>query len=302
MDIIVIGDVHIKDHKWWSDYAHVKFFEWLSKQKADHYIFTGDFFDNTTPSWRTWNKAIEWVNSLPGKKHIVRGNHEMSAIKGDILPAFQKSVPDLSVYTDVTKVNLSGYDVLFAPFLSGSRVAMVERYNQLVDTCYILVPHTSPVGKNYGHEETDFPLVTAKWKCFGHIHTPEDDIVGVPVATREGERGRKRVFGFKDGERFDIEVPQFLEYVDVDYNETIDRKDGLVINIKNAPSLREALLKFQGHWVRQEGTTLLRTDSEVETLDTEFFTADINEKFKVFAKEEGLSKEVVDVCLTMLSM
>ena len=302
-DAIVIGDVHIKDHKWWRDYAHPLFFQWLSEIEANHYIFTGDFFDNTSPNWTTWGMAIELVSNLKGQVHIIQGNHEISNLKGNILPSFKTSVPNLEIYTEPTHVMITDMDFLMAPFLNGSRTKMIEYYNTLEDECDVIVAHVSPVGFNYGQEETDFPLVKTKWKCFGHIHNPNEDIVGVPVSTREGERGSKRVFGFKDGKRFEIPVPNFIEYVDVDYSDSIEVIPGRILNIKNAPSLQEAISKFSDHWIRTEGTTLLRTESDykVSTVEDLSLVMADPKSFLHYANEDGISKEVIDRCLEAFS-
>lgn len=299
IDAIVIGDVHIKDHKWWSEHAHPLFFKWLSEIEAKHYIFTGDFFDNTTPTWQTFQNAIQWLSMLNGKKHIIQGNHEISQLKGSILPAFGDKTIDTNIYTKPTHVDIEGMDFLMAPFLNGSRVKMIESYDTMEDKCDVIVAHVSPVGFNYGQEESDFPLVTARWKCYGHIHTPNSDIVGVPVSTREGERGDKRIFAFKDGERTEIRVPNFIEYVDVDYSDKVEYIPGKILNIKNAPSLQEALAKFSEHWIRPEGTTLLRTESEikVESIEDLSLVMADPKSFLHYASEEGISKEVIDRCL-----
>jgi calcineurin-like phosphoesterase family protein len=296
---VVIGDVHIKDNKIWKDYAHPLFFKWLSQIKTDHYIFTGDFFDTTSPTWDTFQKAIDFLSMLPGKKHIIQGNHEISQIKGSILPSFEIKVPNLKVYLEPTHVDIEGLDFLMAPFLLGSRIKMVEYYDSLQDTCDVLVAHLSPVGFNFGQEETNFPLINVKWKCYGHIHNPKGDIVGVPIPTREGERGQKRIFAFDGNNRIEIPIPTFLEFIDIDYSEEPPKEEGKILNIKNAPSLQEALVKFSDCWIRNEGTTLLRTDSNIEVdsiEDLSLIMAD-PKSFLHYAKEEELSQEVIDRCL-----
>jgi len=85
--------------------------------------------------------------------------------------------------------------------------------------------------------------------------------------------------------------------------DVISYVEGRILNIKNAPSLPEALSKFTDHWIRPEGTTLLRTenDSNINTVeDLSLIMAD-TKSFLHYASEEGISKEVIDRCLEAFS-
>lgn len=87
----------------------------------------------------------------------------------------------------------------------------------------------------------------------GDIHLQSNNYIGTPYQTRYDERGQKgRIYCVKEeGELEVIDLPSFLEYVDIDYSEEVLEEDSLkILTIKNAPSISAAKEKFRDFHIR----------------------------------------------------
>ena len=79
-------------------------------------------------------------------------------------------------------------------------------------------------------------------------------------------------------------------------------KTKLAHNHKDLEQLRkECKEKYKDYYIRDAGIKLLRTENTAETFKEAFEHSTILDKFKGYAKDKGLSKEVLECCSQRLS-
>lgn len=302
--ILIVGDVHFKkdpDSPYNSGLR--KLFDYLLKKYPDCvWIFTGDFFDNTSIHWDVYNMAYGFLRSHPHEIYILTGNHDLSAIKGNALYPLHDGLRIHVISDDVKYLDIAGYRVAMLPYLYGA--VEMKKYENLTETVDFSVSHLSPPGKNYGApDEIELKFKSLIAHIYGHIHIPfsfknqygNHEGIAVPQVTRYGEQGYDKVVAVIDGGKFSIEkLPTFFTIEDVTYGDMPVNKDNL-INIVNAPSVDLAKEKYTDFHIRRDGIKLLRTDSASIKNDTDrSLKKDVPEKFLIYAAKENISKQVTD--------
>ena len=307
--ILVIQDVHWKiKEPYFSGLRNL--FDWLLKQYPEHtYIFTGDFFDISSPNWQTFVMARDYLLRMP-YVHIVRGNHDYSSIKGNSLSALNLH-RNISVYSAMSEVKINGNNFLMLPYDYKSEV--MKAYENVTGYYDYVVTHVTPARVAFGDEGIDL-RVKAKAIFHGHEHLSKDfqenevtnHIIGVPQVTRNGEQEfKKRMFEIKsDGSYQEIQLPIFMDIQDIKYGERIENKNFLY-NVYDAPSQQavwEMYPKKEGYHIRDAGIEVFRSASEIQEMKENLNWKNLEE---VWSNENWLgtkeSKEVIQCGLDYFS-
>jgi hypothetical protein len=297
--MIVVGDLHAKTKEPYRG-ATIKFFEWLlANYKNEEIIYLGDIFDSSSPHANIEHEIINYISQFK-HSHLISGNHDQSAIKGNtLLP--HKIHSNISVYEDITEIVIEDNNCLILPFKNS-----YKNYQDLEGVYDYIFLHCMPVEKEFASEGIKLNLKgTYIW---GHHHIQDNYtdenvnchfIIGTPYETRHLENQKHRIFEIKDKKINTIEVPIFFTHETINYGEEPTNKNN-ILNIKNAPNRKLVFEKYKDYYIREEGIELLRTETTKEDYKKEFEKNNILQKFSVYAKDKNLSKEVLECCSTRL--
>ena len=299
--MIVVGDLHGKTKQPYKD-ANLEFLDWLvSNYKNEEVIFLGDIFDNSSPHAEIELDVIDRIIQFK-RSHLITGNHDRSDTKGNtLLP--HKLHKNISLYEDVTEVEIEGNNCLILPFKQN-----FKEYENLEGNYKFIFTHITPVECQFAEEGLVFDKLKGTF-IHGHTHISIDFtdkqsnnhfVIGVPLETRHLEAQKHRIFEIKDGIINTIEVPFYFTHETINYGDEPSSKKN-ILNIKNAPTRKLAFEKYKDYYIRDEGIELLRTDATKADFKKEFSKSNLLEKFRAYAKDKGLSKEVIECCSTRLS-
>jgi len=198
--ILVIGDMHLKDHLSYSEYIDGgrqnekdEILELMVNESmdCDCVVFLGDFFNSKNNSSEVNRQAVEFLERFHSDIYIISGNHEK---KGDGTTAldFLKEIKNKSwhIYTEIDSTILLGKEVCFLPNMLNCELGVSNR-DDAVDVILkkigkgdILFAHHAISGTTFNGIKTDvlsevvlprevleknFKLVVG-----GHIHDPQE--------------------------------------------------------------------------------------------------------------------------------
>lgn len=294
--MIVVSDLHLKYKKEPYSSSQEKFLNWLNENYYnDPMIFLGDVFD-ASPHMKTYHLFQNFLLNRNGKTFILNGNHDSSKVKGSSVLAFDFE----NVYTYLSEdvVEIDGMKCLMLPYKYN-----YKEYEELEGEYDYIFTHVTPTQVQFSNEGINFFKLKGTF-IHGHTHIPTEftDIVGnkhyvlgVPIPTRHLEDVNHKIVNItKEGIEF-IEAPFYFKYETIQYGEFPENKTNMY-NIIDAPSRKMVYEKYKDYHIRKSGIKLLRNEMTSEVVQKEFEGGSILDKFKIFAKERGLSEEVSRCC------
>lgn len=300
--MIIIGDVHAKNLEPFRTGIN-KFFDWLIESyKEETLIFLGDLFDMSSPHNKIKKEITKHLINFK-QVYIITGNHDTSRKKGNVLLPLELH-SNINIIEDVTEVNIEGLDCLFLPYRYGD---IKEEYESLKGNYDYVFTHITPLECAFGGEGIQLNLDGIY--IHGHTHIPsqfidtngrQHHILGVPLPTRHGEHNhRPNIFEIVDGKINYIEVLKYFTYEDVEYGKEPSSKNN-IINVLNAPSIQSVYDNYKDYYIRKAGVKLEESSYNFTEEIIDFSKGDIKDKFKLYAKDNNLSKEVVDCVFNYL--
>jgi hypothetical protein len=208
--------------------------------------------------------------------------------------------------TDIQEINLDGNKLLCFPYKLSSMKEEYENYksDEKID---FVITHITPPECAFADEGIQLNIDCKKY-IHGHTHertrfkdkyNREHFVIGVPLPTRNGEKCNSILKINDDKSIEEIEVPEFLKIENIEYGNLPENKDW-IYNIKNAPSFQSVNDMYKDYYIRKEGITIKREESEIEFEISEKENKSLQEEFKVYSVEKGLSKEVINCCYDYL--
>ena len=279
--VYIVGDLHIRKEEPFFT-AAAKTLRWLEAQVEpnDHLVFLGDLFHTSKPFPKEYEMAISSFSRLAENNvsvWLLAGNHEFHE---DQKTFAIEPLNDINKYVSIITVpgivDISGFKFLMLPWMSRTQFKSKDReaylhgmyetdepgsfIDSLKDSlsgvdfiCYHFEDETVFMGGvNTG---VDLSLLQSKCpkaiRIAGHIHLASKNYIGTPYQTRYDEKGQIGHIlvleqGYKDPEG--IQVPLFIEYLDVVYGDEVPSDDGhaLILSILDAPSIGAAEVKYKG--------------------------------------------------------
>ena len=253
MKIINVGDIHIK-HEYPFNIASERFIEWLYSQDFNNEeniaVFSGDILDKSISSGEVNSLMMDLFENLHFKIiYVITGNHDLSRSKGSGLKPLNKfknlhliEKPEVIIIQDIKTVMLPYY----YPYTLKGYSNMEKDYMNLSDEfkdADIMYGHFTDETQSMFGEGIDVSYLNPNVRLLGHIHTKSKNYLGTPLVTRSDEAHKKSYISTYDintKETNDIEVPIFLDYDDIEFDElsTYKEKDYPVIyDIYSIPSI-----------------------------------------------------------------
>jgi len=306
MSLIIVSDLHLKNKEPFLS-ASRKFLNWLNENYSSYkLLFLGDCFDSSAPIWEVYSIFKEFLLSRSNHTYLLQGNHDLSKSKGCALSSFGL-LDEISVYEDKAEVfTTDNLNCLILPFKYD-----YKDYSHIEGNFDFIFSHIVPTKVQFANEGIDFPNIKGIF-IHGHTHIFKEKeyidtymnkhiILGVPLSTRNGEDQKHQIIEIDDNKNITyIDVPYYFKYETINYGEEPTNKNN-ILNIINAPNRKLVFEKYKDYYIREEGIELLRTETTKEDYKKEFESANILQKFKKYAEDKGLSKEVLECCSTKLS-
>ncbi len=253
MEIINVGDLHIK-HEYPFNIAGEKFIDWLCRKDFNNseniVVFSGDILDKSISSGEVNSLMISMFKRLEFRKiYVITGNHDLSRTKGSGLKPLSQfdnvtviETPQIVMIEDLKTVMLPYY----YPYTLKGYTTMERNYIDLSDdflNADILYGHYTNESISMFGESIDTSYLKAKITMLGHIHHKGKDYLGTPVITRSDEAHKKSYITSYDPTTKtskDIEVPMFLDYEDIYFDELSSYKEKeypIIYDVYNIPSI-----------------------------------------------------------------
>ena len=198
--ILVIGDMHLKDHLGYSEYIEGgrqnekdEVLELIVNQSrdCDYVVFLGDLFNSKNNSSEVNRQVVQFLERFDTDIYIISGNHEK---KGDGTTAldFLKEVTNKGwkIYSDIEKIKLFGKEICFLPNMLNSELGVnnrddaVEEILKRIGTGDILFAHHAISGTTFNGIKTEIlsevvlpkEVLEKNFKLVvgGHIHDPQE--------------------------------------------------------------------------------------------------------------------------------
>ena len=307
-NILIISDIQAyrKEPYWFG--IQKLFEEYLIPNYKDYIlVHGGDFYEISHPHAEIRKKMTEYILNFK-EVHTILGNHDISQIKGSGIEEL-KLHKNIFVYDKLSEVIIENLKCLMIPF--SNKISIIEDYNKNLKGKYDLVfSHWTPKLYSFGSNYLDLKNIIANIGIFiAHIHIPKNYkeydnnnyIIGTPQPTREGEQNFKpRIFLIEDNKLREEKLPIYVSIKNIEYGQLPENKDW-IYNIKNAPSFQAVNDMYKDYYVRKEGITIKREENEIEFENSEKENKSLQEEFKVYSIEKGVSKEIINCCLEYLN-
>lgn len=302
LSLICIGDLHLKNKEPFLSTSQ-DFLNWLIENHNDNeMILLGDVFDSSAPVWEVYKIFKDFLLKRKNMTYLIKGNHDDSKMKGDSLSSFDL-FDNVKVFEIKETIQIQSYNCLILPFTHD-----YKSYEELEGKCDFIFTHITPTECQFANEGIEFPKLKGLF-IHGHTHMQKDFVdkfanqhcvLGTPYETRHLENQNHRLLKIKEGKVETIQVPFFFTHETINYgDEPTNNKN--ILNVKNAPNRKLVYEKYRNYYIRENGIELLRTESTQEDFKKEFEKSNILDKFKMYAKDKGLSQEVLECCSIRLS-
>ena len=299
--MICISDLHVKNKE--PFLSSIKSF---LKEVADTYpneevVQLGDLYDNSSPHSEIEADIVALLKRFK-KLHIITGNHDVSKRSGNALLHLNHH-DNIVVYTEKTEVEIEGHKCLMVPWVYNSK----EVYTDLSWKGDFAFLHITNEEDAFGDEGIKTDNVKAV-QIFGHTHTKRtvDNnttikyITGVNIPTRNLEISNPYLQIKSDKTLEFIKTKIYFEYETVDYPELPKNKNN-ILNVKKAPSYEAVYEVYKDYNVRHEGIEITYTTNTLDEEDSLFENGSLLQKFNIYAKDDGVPKELVDVAIKYIS-
>jgi predicted phosphodiesterase len=298
MSLIVVGDLHLKNKVPFFQYQK-EFLDWLLSNYNDKVIMIlGDIFDSSSPIWEVYKEFKEFLLKRNNETHIIVGNHDISKSKGCSLSAFNL-IDKVTVYEDKSEMYIENINCIILPYNYS-----YKEYEKLEGEFDFIFTHITPTEVQFANEGIEFPNLKG---IFVHGHTHIQNlyrdkynnihyILGVPIESRHLENQQHHIMEIDSDKNIKlIDVPFFFTHETVKYGDIPSNKRN-IINVIDAPNKKLVYEKYKDYYIRDTGIKLLRTENTAETFKEAFEHSNILDKFKTYAVDKGLSKEVLECC------
>lgn len=253
MKIINVGDIHIK-HEYPFSVANTEFVNWFCEQEFNNknniVVFSGDILDKSISSGEVNSLMIELFERLKFKTIcIITGNHDLSRSKGSGLKPLKKfknltliEKPEVVMIHEIKTVMLPYY----YPYTLQGHSTMEKNYSDLPDEfkdADIMYGHFTDETQMMFGEGIDVSYLNPKVRFLGHIHHKSKNYLGTPTITRSDEAHKKSYISLYDIDTKkidDIEVPMFLDFDDIQFDELSSYKEKdypIIYDVYNIPSI-----------------------------------------------------------------
>lgn len=276
MKIVIVGDIHAKASGPQS-VAYQNFFTWFlsSKFNSKDYTFlqVGDFFDSSTLTGELAFTSIRFFQEMEcSQKIVLQGNHDYRPRWGSALDFLRRA--GVKIVQDPQILSVSGYPVMCLPYMYYHMKDIGEQFAyEYRHKARLVVGHFAD--RNLFGTELDIGFLTGHVDgctvdhiCLGHVHAPGDNYIGSVFPTSYSERGQARrvwVIDTESGEKTEHALPVFLDYLSVPFDsdpmDYVTSPYPVILDILNAPSVKDAMEKFVGLPIRQVITADTGPDS-----------------------------------------
>ena len=306
--LIVFGDTHARSKEPFYT-AISQFFDWAKNQSWNNsdntMIHVGDMFHHNKPSPETYRLVLDFLQSLDFRTiHILSGNgiHEYNRIEKSWAIDPLNSVERVILHKTPTSITFDqSLSCLLLPWFpsyvgnDGNRITMQETYENYTTTAdhdYIFghFAHRELFG-----EKINIDHILGK-KRMGHVHSPDEEYIGVNVISRYDEKGidtKLLEIDIDSKAEKVIPIPKFLDYETLSYNQRVPKRDYNVIwDIKDAPSVERANNKYPNIHIRNidvDKNKIEISEKEVEKKNS------VLEYFNSYVKDTKLNKETEKV-------
>jgi DNA repair exonuclease SbcCD nuclease subunit len=253
--------------------------------KVDMMISLGDFFDNVRVSFSLVNEVISWCKSLPCTLFSLKGNHDISSYViedknnglGILMEAQAVERLDEIVF-EKEKVVIRGIHAYLDPHNGDYFFDEIKYkdYFKLVCSHNFVIPHQVPFDAVLPSQvKTNAQIV-----ALGHYHKAFQHMEGNTLFINGGSISRWAV-----NEIWPVQVL------------LLDTVTGIVtpIQLKSSKDYREI---FDLNSVMEIKSTEMNLQNFVDSLESaEFTELDIEQVVLTKGKEQGILKEILDICL-----
>lgn len=253
MEIINVGDIHFK-HEYPFNIAGENFAKWFIAQPFNNSeniaVFSGDILDKSISSGEVNSMMISFFGKLKFKMvYVIEGNHDQSRTKGS-------GLKPLKQFTNVVMVNIpSIIDIeglktvmlpYYYPYTLKGYTTMEKNFTELSDEfkdADILYGHYTNESVTMFGQSIDTSYLNAKTTMLGHIHHKSKDYLGTPIITGSLEAHKTSYLISYDPTTKttkDIEIPMFLDYDDIYFDELSSYKEKdypVIYDVYNIPSI-----------------------------------------------------------------
>lgn len=295
MSIYVIGDLHIKPSE-----PHLKavrkLFDFLNVvvTKDDSIIQLGDFFDSSSVHHSLVYDLIDRTKKIGKHWYILRGNHDQSVIRGNILLPFDH-FDHISIFETPEYLEIEGKLCYMLPYMKNAK-EQIENISWTGD--YAFFHLTNPEDEFVSGEGINTDNIEA-FQVFGHTHIHKKYktsrgyhkvVLGTPLCTRQGEQNNS-ILKISDTKIEYLDHGITFAYEDIDYGSFPVSKDN-IINVKKAPSVKSVYDMYKDYYIREEGIELL-IDETIGEETFSFHAGNIKESFVSYSKEKSIRDELV---------
>lgn len=332
MGAIIIGDIHLPSDKKQHPAKFqqcLDFFNWFVHSEhnscSEDLILLGDLFDNPYPNPESILAVEQFFGALKvNSVHVVTGNHDTDPYENAnvILQGIGKEFNcGLYVYELETMFSLNNgkFKCLAMPHFDGEKYGrrpLWEYYNNMDTESPVynyVFHHLEDTEVFSGDKAINLKRLFPQSKIVGgHVHTETishgGNYLGSVCKNSSAERNDTKVIGiinYADGS-FRVEsIPNFMDYVDVDYPNVVEKpKKPTIYLINKAPNRPEAE-SFYGKIL--EGcdeveigrvTTILQETVATEKEEKEL--SDNKTMVEQFCKEAGMPDSIKNKMLSVL--
>lgn len=324
--LIIVGDTHFRSKSPFYE-SQLDFIEWFLSQEFNNenntVFFEGDISDNCIPDPITNDLIISFFNRMKFKRRIVQqGNHEFSrSIKQTALEILKSLNKEVEIIDFIKQIDIDGLKCLTLPYFYPSQTQernitnIYTFYNNLPKEYYSLkfdyiFAHLENENQNFGNGRF---VDTSKFqgrKIMGHIHLISLEYIGVPVISRYDEKGQKcRIIeiDIDTKKERNIEVPRFLDYVDIQYPNDLDFQNIKypIFSISNYQDKDASLRYYQNKYPEKKlffrWNNKKRKSQDIENIENEENSKSIDEYFFEYIESLKKDKDFKDSCLNYYS-
>jgi len=315
---IVCGDTHLKHDKYYTQ-AIEMFFDWLSEQPfnipENTFLHVGDFYDKYSPTPKDIARGIYFLQDKLKfeKKYILTGNykHSFDGIKKIWAEDSLEPVKSVEVIKMIKGLKIGNLNCLILPWfnrITHPEGLSTKQYYENLPNQYREKEYDFIFGhitnKDLFGEIVDISYLKAKKIVLGHVHNCNfsPDFIGTPLVCRKDEQGKKNRIMIIDndtGEFEYLEVPRFIEYVDITYPNKPEPSNISIqiFDIHEAPSIEIVKEHYKDLIIRRNGIHRKKVEREVNGEVIKSDTLTIKDYLNNFMAEKELSERQREILI-----
>lgn len=303
--IIVLGDLHFRaDHPWFMEAAErfLSWFEdWEENNPNNQLVLLGDLVETPTNG----GIVVDYLERLYRYSkfdhiHVIVGNHDFKRIdkKYQLAYKFLERKHEVTIYNKKSEVTIQGIDCLMMPYLvSTVKMPSPNRFysnlwKKLKEKKDIAFGHLQDINSTLPGGIKNLDKLADK-VCLGHIHTRVHyNYLGSIYPLNHGQNGQRcyRSYEILNGILMEIDhkLPNFLEFIIINYGDDIKPTDALVPVYVMHKCPKEGLLdsKYDGLFIRKYFKASEKNDSasdkDLRKTTAEYFTDFLKQSSMVY--------------------